>query len=138
MKRVAIALMLTAGCARPHHPSPYVPPETQHSAGSTLLAAGGVVAASVGAQVAQRPGASARSQTAGTAAMGAGVGMIAASLIDAIEVQKEREKFIKLTRAFYHHYYGYDPIEPKEPAAPPPLPEVPFNFKDPSDDPEEP
>jgi hypothetical protein len=136
MKQAALIVLVAGlGCARPQHPNPYVPPETQYSAGSTILAAGGLVAASVGAQVAQAPGASATARTAGTAAMGAGMGMIAASLIDAIEVQKEREKFIKLTRAFYHHYFDYNPLdEGKERAAPPPIPEVPFNFKDPPDD----
>jgi hypothetical protein len=135
MTRAAMFLALLAGCARPTHPNPYVPPETQYSVGSTVLAAGGLVAASVGAQVAQTPGASASARTAGTAAMGAGAGLMAASLIDAIEVHKEREKFIKLTRAFYHHYFGYDPLEEaKERPAPPPIPEVPFNFKDPSED----
>jgi hypothetical protein len=135
MYRSLTLLALLAGCARPTHPSPYVPPETQYSLGSTLAAAGGLVAASVGAQVAQAPGASATARTAGTAAMGAGMAMMAASLVDAIDVQKEREKFIKLTRAFYHHYFDYDPLdEGKERAAPPPVPEVPFNFKDPSED----
>jgi len=134
MRRIAVVLGLLAGCARAPHPSPYVPPETQYSTGSTLLAAGGLVAASVGAQVAQDPRASRTAQTAGTAALGAGVGMMAASLLDAIEVQKEREKWIKLTRAFYHHYYGYDPIETPERPAPPPIPEVPFNFREPSED----
>ena len=134
MTRVVIFLALLAGCARPTHPNPYVPPETQYSMGSTMVAAGGLIAASVGAQVAQAPGASATARTAGTAAMGAGMALMAASLIDAVEVHKEREKFIKLTRAFYHHYYGYDPLEEqKERPAPPPIPEVPFNFKDPSD-----
>ena len=132
-----MALLLLAGCARPEHPSPYVPRETQYSTGSTMLAAGGVMAAAAGASYAQDPRASATARTAGSAAMGAGVAMMAASLIDAIEVQKEREKFINLTRAFYHHYFGYDPIgEPQERAAPPPVPEVPFKFKDfePADD----
>jgi len=128
-------LALLAGCARPTHPNPYVPPETQYSAGSTIVAASGLMAAAVGAQVAQAPGASASARTAGTAAMGAGMGLMAASLIDAIEVHKEREKFIKLTLAFYHRYFDYDPLdEGKERAAPPPIPEVPFNFKDPSED----
>jgi hypothetical protein len=136
MKRAAV-LMLVAGlgCTRPTHPNPYVPPETQYSLGSTVAAAGGLMAAAVGAQMAQAPGASASARTAGTAAMGAGMGVMAASLLDAIEVRKERDKFIKLTLAFYNHYFGYDPLEEaKERPAPPPVPEVPFNFKDPSDE----
>jgi hypothetical protein len=135
MRYFALLLALLAGCARPTHPNPYVPPETQYSIGSTIMAVSGLTAAAVGAQVSQAPGASATAKTAGTAAMGAGMGLMAASLIDAIGVQKEREKWIKLTRAFYHHYFDYDPLdEGKDRAAPPPIPEVPFNFKDPSDD----
>src|SRR6185436_5756281 len=103
----AVVLLLATSCARPQHPSPYVPPETQYSTGSTIMAASGLIAATAGASMAQHPGASATSKTAGTAAMGAGAGLMAMSLIDAIEVQKEREKWIKLTRAFYHHYYGF-------------------------------
>ena len=135
MRRIAVVLGLLAGCARAPHPSPYVPPETQYSTGSTVMAAGGLVAATAGASFAQDPNASKSARTAGTAAVGAGAALMAASLIDAIEVQKEREKFINLTRAFYHHYFGSSPLweEPERPA-PPPLPEVPFNFKDPSPD----
>ncbi len=133
-----LAIAATAGCARAPHPNPYVPPETQYSTGSTLMAAGGLMAAATGASFAQDPRASAAAKTGGTAAMGAGVGLMLASLVDAVEVQKERQKFINLTRAFYHHYFGYDPIgEPRERPAPPPIPELPFNFKElpPSDDP---
>jgi hypothetical protein len=60
---------------------------------------------------------------------------MAASLIDAIEVQKQREKFIQLTRAFYHRYFSPPPVgEDRAEPALPAIPEVPFNFKDPSDD----
>ena len=133
MRRITVLLVLVAGCARPQHPSPYVPPETQYSAGSTIMAATGLMAAAAGAQLSSDPRASTTTKTAGTAAVGAGVGLMAASLIDAIEVQKEREKFIKLTWAFYFHYFGSDPIETPDRAAPPPVPEVPFKFKDPSE-----
>jgi hypothetical protein len=134
-RAAAVVLLLAVGCARPHHPNPYVPPETQYSMGSTLMAGGGVLAAAVGASVAQDPRASSTARAAGTAAMGAGVAVMAASLIDAIQVQKEREKFIQLTRAFYHRYFSPPPVgEDKGEAALPAIPEVPFNFKDPSDD----
>jgi hypothetical protein len=132
--RSAVVLVLIAGlgCARPQHPNPYVPPETQYSTGSTLLAAGGLMTAAVGAQFAQDPRASKSTQTAGTAAMGAGVAAMAASLIDAVEVQKERDKFWKLTYAFYHRYFSPPPFgEPDARPALPPIPEVPFNFEDP-------
>jgi hypothetical protein len=92
------------------------------------------MAAAAGASLAQDPAASKTVQTAGTAAMGAGLGLVAVSLLDAIEVQKQREKFYILTRAFYHQYFGSSPLgEPEERPAPPPIPEVPFNFKDPAD-----
>lgn len=127
--------LLAAGCARPHHPNPYVPPETQYSTGSTLVAAGGLVTAAVGAQVAQNPRATSAAKTAGTAGMGAGVAAMAGSLLDAIEVQKEREKFINLTRAFYHRYFSPPPLDEDTGREPlPPVPMVPFNFQDPSDD----
>lgn len=133
---MVIVLAAGLGCARPHHPNPYVPPETQYSTGSTLMAAGGAVTAMVGAQFAQDPRASKSTQTAGTAAMGAGVAAMAASLIDAVEVQKEREKFYKLTYAFYHRYFSPPPLsEPEERPALPPVPIVPFNFEEvPADD----
>jgi hypothetical protein len=136
MKRTAILLLAAGlGCStRPEHPNPYVPPETQYSLGSTLAAAGGLMAAAAGASLAQDPAASKTVQTAGTAAMGAGLTLVAASLLDAIEVQKQREKFYNLTRAFYHQYFGSSPLgEPEDRPAPPPVPEVPFTFKDPSD-----
>lgn len=132
MSRAVLLLLLAGlGCARPQHPNPYVPPETQYSAGSTIVAAGGLMTAAVGAQFAQDPRASKSTRTAGTAAMGAGVGLMAASLIDAIEVQKEREQFYKLTYAFYHRYFSPPPLsEPEERPALPPIPEVPFNFQE--------
>src|SRR5262245_13911334 len=110
MRFAAASLLFIAGCARPHHPNPYVPPETQYSAGATLMAAGGLRTAAVGASFGQAPRASAGARTAGTAAMGAGVAVMAASLIDAVEVQKQREKFIQLTRAFYHRYFSPPPL----------------------------
>ena len=133
---MAAVLVAGLGCARPHHPNPYVPPETQYSTGSTLLAAGGLMTSAVGASLAQDPRASKTVRTAGTAAMGVGVAAMAASLIDAIEVQKEREQFINLTRAFYHRYFSPPPVgeEKTDRGALPPIPEVPFNFKEPSED----
>jgi hypothetical protein len=129
--RAAFLLLLTLGsCARPQHPSPYVPPETQYSTGSTLMAAGGLMAAAMGSSFAQDPGASKTMKTAGTAAAVAGTGLMLASLIDAVEVGKQREKFINLTRAFYRQYYGGSWQEPEERPAPPPLPELPFDFRD--------
>lgn len=131
-----LQLALLGACSRPQHPSPYVPPETQYSTGSTLMAAGGLMAAAVGSSIAQAPNASPAAKTAGNLAAVAGTGLMLGSLIDAVETQKEREKFMNLTRAFYHQYFGWPAPETEERPAPPPLPEVPFNFKDdePSDD----
>ena len=133
-----MVLLFLAGCARPQHPNPYVPPETQYSAGSTLMAAGGLMAAAVGASYANNPHASKGTQTAGTAAVAAGTALMLGSLIDAVETQKERDKFWNLTRAFYHHYYGGPTPEVEERPLPPPIPEVPFNFKDDEPSPEDP
>jgi len=136
MRHGAILLLLLGACSRPEHPNPYVPPETQYSTGSTLLATGGLMAAAVGSSMTQDPKASQAMKTAGTIATAAGTGLMLASLIDAVETQKEREKWMKLTRAFYHEYWGWPNLEADDRPAPPPLPEVPFNFKDdgPSDD----
>ncbi len=125
-----VLLLALGACARPQHPNPYVPPETQYSAGSTLMAAGGLMAAAVGSSMAQSSNSSRTVQTAGTAAAVAGTGLMLLSLIDAVEVGKEREKFMNLTRAFYRHYYGGTWQETAERPAPPPLPELPFDFKD--------
>jgi hypothetical protein len=138
MSRAAILLVLLNACGRPQPANPYIPPETQYSAGSTLMAAGGLMAAAVGTSMAQDPHASKTVQAAGTAAAVAGTGLMLGSLIDAIEVQKERDKFMKLTRAFYHQYFGWPSLEAEEQPAPPPLPEVPFNFKDDESSPEDP
>jgi hypothetical protein len=129
-KSLALLLVLSSGCGRPQPLSPYVPPETQYSTGSTLMAAGGLMAAAVGSSLAQDPAASKTVKTAGTAATAAGTGLMLASLIDAVETQKEREKFWNLTRAFYHQYFGGPSLEADERPAPPPIPEVPFNFQD--------
>lgn len=130
MRRAAVLLVLLGACSRPQHPSPYVPPETQYSTGSTILAASGLMAAAVGASYAQDPNASRSARNAGTAAAVAGTGLMLASLIDAVETQKQRDKFWNLTRAFYHQYYGGPSPEREERPAPPPIPEVPFNFQD--------
>jgi hypothetical protein len=133
---LALALAMSAGCGRPQPVNPYVPPETQYSYGSTLMAAGGLMAAAVGSSMAQNPDASKTVKAAGTAAAAAGTALMLGSLVDAIEVQKERDKFWNLTRAFYHQYFGGPDLEAEPQTAPPPIPEVPFNFKDdePSDD----
>src|SRR5579862_6227131 len=139
MRRGVVAcLILLGACARPQPPNPYVPPETQYSTGSTLMAAGGLMAAAVGSSLAQDPGASKTAKVAGTAATAAGTGLMLASLIDAVETKKEREKFWNLTRAFYHQYFGGPDLEVEPQPTPPPIPEVPFNFKDDEPSPDDP
>ena len=65
MRAAFLLLLLALGsCARPQHPSPYVPPETQYSYGSTLMAAGGLMAAAMGASFSQDPDASKTMKTA--------------------------------------------------------------------------
>jgi len=130
MRAASILLLALGSCARPTHPSPYVPPETQYSVGSTLMAAGGLMAAAVGSSFSQDPNASKSVKTAGTAAAVAGAGLMLASLVDAVEVQHQRDKFMNLTRAFYRQYYGGSWQESAERPAPPPLPELPFDFRD--------
>lgn len=124
--------LLAAGCSsRPQHPNPYVPPETQYSTGSTLMAAGGLMAAAVGSWMSDSPSSSKTTRTVGTAATATGVGLMLTSLIDAVEVQKEREKFFNLTRAFYRQYFGaYSSLEEPERPAPSSIPELPFTFSD--------
>jgi hypothetical protein len=126
----AVCLILLGACGRPKPANPYVPPEVMYSTGSTLMAAGGLMAAAVGSSISSDPGASKTAKVAGTAATAAGTGLMLASLIDAVETQKEREKFWNLTRAFYHQYFGGPDVETEPQPLPPPIPEVPFNFKD--------
>lgn len=88
-----------------------------------------MLAAAAGASVANNSHSSG-AKTAGNAAMAAGMALMAASLIDAVEVQKSREQFWNLMRAFNRAYSYFPPIRDDEREAPPPVPEVPFNFKD--------
>lgn len=136
MKSVFPALIAAAvsGCAgREVSPHPYVPPAALHSPGSTVLAAGGVMAAAVGTEVAQDRRRSPRTRAAGAAAAAAGAGMLVAALAEAIEVQKEREKLFTLHGAFLRQMRGSPPADlPTRPIEP--LPEVPFRL-DPADSP---
>jgi len=128
---MVLAALLAAGCSsRPQHPIPYIPPQTQYSTGSTLMAAGGLMAAAVGSSLNDARAPSRTQRAIGTGAMAAGLGMVAASMIDAIEVQGARKAFIDITRAFYHQYYGGSLPESGEKPAPAPIPEIPFQFKD--------
>jgi hypothetical protein len=136
VKAIAVVLVAAAaaGCAgRAVSPNPYIPPEALHSPGSTVLAAGGVLATAVGTDLAQDRRRSPRTRAAGAAAAATGAGMLVAALVEAIEVQKEREKFFTLQGAFLRQMRGSPPADlPTRPAEP--LPEAPFRF-DPADSP---
>lgn len=136
MKQIGVALIAVslAGCASGAVPSnPYVPPEALHSPGSALLAAGGVMAAAVGTDVAQDRRRSPRTRAAGAAAGAAGAAMLVAALAEAVEVQKEREKFFTLHGAYLRQMRGSPPADlPVRPIEP--LPEIPFRL-DPADSP---
>jgi hypothetical protein len=127
--RVALLglVLVGAGCARTS-PHPLVPPETQYTAGGTLAAVGGTAGMIAAAEMTDRdrsPG----TRKAGMAAGAAGAALLAAAVVEAIEVEREREKFYRLQAAFWRNWLGSpSPDAPfRDPA--PPLPEVPFNFE---------
>jgi hypothetical protein len=121
-----VTVLAIAGCARTS-PHPLVPKETQYTAGGTMAAVGGTVAMAAAAQMTD-PSRSPSTRNAGIATGAAGMALMAVALAEAIEVQKEREKFYRLQDAFWRHWYGSPPVETPFRAPPPPLPEVPFNF----------
>lgn len=130
MRAVALGLivLLGAGCAtRLRHPNPYIPPEAMPTVGGTLAAMGGVTATAVGAHMLDRNG-SGRSRRVGAGLVAAGAGMLGLALIEAIELEREREKLEKLDAAFRRQIVGSPNPENSFRPAPPPLPEVPFHF----------
>lgn len=128
MRAVAVGMILVvAGCARPQPLNPYVPPETQYSAGGTIAAVGGVMALSAGASMMDKGGHS-TTQKAGAATAAGGLALLGAAIADALEVKKEREKFVNLYNAFIRNYYGSPApdLELRTPAPPPP--DLPFEL----------
>lgn len=125
-----LGTILLAGCAsRPQPLNPYLPPETMHSAAGTLAAVGGVLGTSVGASM-MDPDRSPQTRKAGAAVAGAGAALLGAAILEAIEVEKERQKFVNLHNAFVRSYFGSPaPDSPLRTPAPP-LPDVPFQFSD--------
>jgi len=143
MRRLLVALTVASavGCStRPQPVSPYVPPEAMHSGLSTLAAATGLMATAVGSDLMDDDSRWARGRnrkgirTAATGLTAAGIGLLGLAVLDAIEVQKEREKFFKLNNAFWREYRGSPvPDRPfREPLPAPP--DLPFRF-DPDDSP---
>ena len=125
---IVVGAMTLTGCAsRPQPLNPYLPPETMHSAVGTLAAMGGVLGSSVGASM-MDPDRSPRTRKAGAAIAGAGAALLGAAILEAIEVEKERQKFVNLHNAFVRSYFGSpSPDSPLRVPAPP-LPDVPFQL----------
>ena len=119
--------LVFCGCAsRPVSPSPYVPPQAMYTTGSTIAALGGAMATGIGAEM-MRSEHSPGTRKAGMGLLAAGVGLLGAALIDAIQVEDERRRLI-LTDAVWRQFYMNRPLpEPYRPPPPPP-PEVPFEF----------
>jgi hypothetical protein len=121
-------MFAAAGCAsRPQPLNPYVPPETMYSAGGTLAAVGGVMASSVGASM-MDPDRSPQTRKIGAAATGAGLALMGAAVLEAIEVEMARQKFVSLHNAFVRSYFGSPTPDSPLRTPPPPLPDVPFQF----------
>jgi hypothetical protein len=128
--------ILAAGCStRRVSPDPLLPPSVYSSPGGTLAAAGGVVAASVGAELTDRDR-SMRSRRIGNAAMGAGAALLGAALVDAIETDRARRDYVNLYNAFIRSYSGspppFEPAHRPAPAPPPVLPQIDEVFLPPS------
>ena len=131
---LAALLVLAAGCARPKSPIPYLPPETQFSPASTLAATGGLVGLAAGAQM-MDSSRSSSTRHAGAGALAAGGALMLAALVDAVDVQAERKKFVTLWNAGLRNLHGSPGgKEPLFRDPPPPLPEVPFEV--PKEDPD--
>jgi hypothetical protein len=122
-----VLALMGAGCSHPQPLSPYVPPEAMYSAGGTLAAAGGVMAAAVGSSMLENSRSSSVRKT-GAGVLAGGAALIGAAILEAIEVQKERGKFVNLYNAFIRSYYGTPPPEGSLRTPPPPPPDVPFEF----------
>lgn len=126
--RLAIIVLLTAtGCARQQPLNPMVPPETQYSAAGTLAAAGGLAGVMAGASMMENNH-SRTTQKAGIAAASGGLALMGAALVEAVQVNKEREKFITLYNAFLRNYYGSAPPGGELRLVAPPPPDVPVEI----------
>ena len=136
MRRLALVLVLAAGCARPKSPNPFLPPETQFSPASTLAATGGLVGLAAGAQMMDSRRSSS-TRHAGAAVLAAGGALMLGALIDAVDVYGERRKFVTLWNAGLRNLQGSPHTgEPLFRPAPPPLPEVPFEIPKEDGDPD--
>lgn len=130
MRRAAIILaaLALAGCAsRPQPANPYLPPETMYSAGGTMAAMGGVMGTAVGASMMDKDRSPA-TRKAGSAVAAGGAALLGAAIVEAIEVEKERKKFVDLHNAFVRSYFGSPVPDSPLRTPPPPAPDVPFYF----------
>lgn len=131
MKWIALlgaVMAAVSGCSsRPQPINPYLPPDTMYSAAGTMAAMGGVMGSAAGASMMEKDRSPA-TRKAGAAVMGGGAALLGAAILEAIEVEKNRQKFIDLHNAFVRSYYGSPTTEPTLRTPPPPLPDVPFEF----------
>jgi hypothetical protein len=97
-----------------------------YSAGGTIAAVGGVAAMAAGSSMINRH--SPTTQKAGMAAAAGGAALMGAAIAEAIDVKKERQKFINLYNAFIRNYYGSPDPDMELRTPPPPLPDVPVDI----------
>jgi hypothetical protein len=91
---------------------------------------GGLLGTAIGADLAQDSQCSPNTRAVGSAIAAIGVGLLAVAMIDASEVQKQREKVINIDRAMRHFYARPGVPDSFFRPPPPPLPEPAFDFSD--------
>ena len=130
MRNVAILLVVLGGCSSQRRPeNPYVPAKAYHSPASTMAAAGGVVGLAAGTTMLDSDR-SKRTRRWGSAAVAGGAALLGFAIMEAIEVEHERERLRRLYGAMLRYQRGSPiPVDPFRPPPPPP-PELPFEFVD--------
>jgi hypothetical protein len=126
-----LALLAAGGCsARPTHP--FLPPEAMYTSGSTLLAAGGVMAGGTGAYLLDSSfgDRSASQKRWGTGLAAAGGAMTLAAAFEAIAVEDARARAIARLRAISDILNGTPRLDAPAPPDPPSLPEIPWTFEE--------
>lgn len=97
-----------------------------YSTGSTLAAFGGAMALSAGAEMTD-PRHASRIRKVGMGALAAGLGLLGAAVLDALQVEEARRNLIQMDAAWRQQYMNRPLPEPFRPP-PPPLPEAPLEF----------
>lgn len=126
-----LAVAASAGCsARQSHP--FLPPEAMYTSGSTLLAAGGVMAGSTGAYLLDSSfGDRSSSQKRwGTGLAAAGGAMTLVAALEAIAVEDARARAIARLRAISDILNGTPQLDAPARPLPPSLPEIPWTFEE--------